>query len=340
MPEETKTVMSADEQMEALHRELAGHPVFRRLRGTLWQTTGDLLAKRRQSLSPTQAREDARQFGADLSWMQGLLAKLARDGHTVAESELESALAYPGHRMLGEIVPVEKTVPITLVAIRPDALLPLMSWLQVFVRREEDFRLAGTKDKDAHPGLSAFFDAFPEQAVLRRETSVLDHGQFGSLLDWYRTQVCGPEIHFIHGGLSSHEGKDEWNYFQCHMYSYLRGRRDGCDCHDPMLMWVFRQSQKQVLSAIGRREQSNFATWQIDLPAIYDGGNDGIEIGIHPESEHELWRKRYPSLVSHGVQCGYGAIAMPHELVGYRHDRKTTPNGSYVRFCLHGGRKF
>lgn len=340
MPEET-TVLSADQQMEALHSELAGHPAFRRLRGILWQSLGDLLDHRRENKSPTAARRDMQQFGNDLSWAQGLMARLERDGYMVAASELSKALRYRDHRMAGETVRVEETVPITVIAYRPDTLLPFMSWLQIFERHEDDFRLAARKADGAHPGLLQFFRTFPVQAVHLHDASTEGYSVLNDLLSWYRLHVFGPRIHPLAQKLRKPGpvNHSKWLSLRLHMKCYHEGRLNGTGACDPILMWCFRRPMKDVLSTIPRDEQQDWAMWQIDLPAIYDDQR-ALNIGIHPEAEHQMWRRRYPSLVSHGLQHGFGAIVMPHDLVEYKHDDINTPEGKYVRYCLRGGRMF
>ena len=281
------------------------------------------------------------QFGNDLTWAQGLIARLERDGHSVAATELASALRYPRHQMLSETVPVEKTVLVTIVVPRPDIVLPLLSWLKAMRHSKDDFRLAISGAEGARPDLVAFFKAAsPLFSVTMEDASPLDYGVTTQLLDWYRKQVGGPMVDEIVARLPKSEHRRDWASYRLHMHCLEGGREKGCSQLSPMLGWVFRKSQKQVLSAIDRDKQGQFATWQIDLPERYDDTYGGIAFGLHPESEHELWKRRYRSLVSHGLQHGYGAIAMPHDLVNYKHDEEETPEGEYVRFVLRGGRKF
>lgn len=339
MPEDNKVNVSPEEQMGELHRELAGHPVFGRLRGKLAMSLDDILERRRQGLSPTQAREDARQFGADLAWAQGILARLRRDGYTVAEYELRRALASSWHMMFGETTPVEKIVPITFVMYRPDGTLPLFEWLVTNKRRDNDFRLAAKNAKGANPGLVTFFNALPNMRELCQNASVVRSEGFWKMLREYRREA-GTEIDQISKQLTTGENGSLWRLCGCEMLCGLHGRKNfSTPSARVCLGWVFRYSQKEVLSAIPRAKQSCFATWQIDLPQMYDHEFDGfagfgMEIGLHPESEHALWKSRYPALVSHGVQHGYGAIVMPHGLHGYSSRDEETQ----VRYDFLGSR--
>lgn len=316
MPEDTR-VMSPDQQMEALLRELAGHPIFARLRGTLCRPVIEQLDRRRTGRSPTSARDDIREWGKDLAWAQGLMARLERDGHHVAASELHAALNGRAYHMLGEKVRVEETMPVTIVLYRPDVLIPLIHWLNVLDRRPEDFQLAAEGHEDAHPGLLQAFQLFPELKGFGNRSARVD-GDFEDFLDWMAARFSFEELDAIIDALRSNRTRSlDWVWCDLSVGVFYPGSRTLSGGHiTRMFAKLFRATQREVLRILPRDRQDHFATWQIELPAMY-AEHEGLNIGLHPEDQHVLWQRRYPALAGSGLQCGHGAIAIPHTLVRY-----------------------
>ena len=315
MPEDTP-VLSPDQQMAELLDKLAGHPTFRRLRGTWGSSLHDLLAERRKDVTSARgAREDVRTWASDLAWAQGLLQQLTLKGHHVAAAELERALLSPEHLLMGEQPDLHQIARCVLIIPRPDIVLPLLQWLHHPERGADDLAPAFEGVQEGAIGhLAAFLAAFDGKAELWWNPKA-------PLNDTFNLERLASKARLYADGLMARFSarKEEPPPQQV---SQLRLQLRSTPHSEAAVLvgapvWIAWTTQDNLLSYFSRDEQNQVATWQFELPA-YRQYRARRRFGLHLEDQHELWRTRYPTYASKSCQRGLGAVAMPyHELVGY-----------------------
>ncbi len=273
--------------MRLLLEELGGHPSLARLRGRLGGSAISMVAALAEEGRPTQAKLSARDLGSDLAWAARLLAKLKRDGREVAASELENVLTWPNYMMLGEQVRVERTVPVTAFMYLPLLMMALTRWLNSWDWGKDPLRAAGLGSPGhnadlrqvlvALQGVGDYFAAHPLQSYDPMVDGIL-RGFVTPVVTSMITSLPPPDGDWslALGGLRFAEGG------RCKLADAL-GLVFEC-------MHVLYYPQNVVLSGIPREEQADAATWQFHLPAGIAQHRFGI--GLHPESEHELWHSR------------------------------------------------
>jgi hypothetical protein len=82
---------------------------------------------------------------------------------------------------------------------------------------------------------------------------------------------------------------------------------DHIELHGAKFLFLFDGEQGEALKLFTREQQEQIATWQINIPSAAQGT---IYFGLHPEAEQETWRAEYPSLLSHGLNAGMGAVML------------------------------
>lgn len=128
----TKQVPESNDsqQIAELQDQLRGHQIFGRYRGTYNYTAmnavGEILGK---SESPTEFLRQWDSFAGDMRVIGNLMAVLKRDGKLEALTAFQQALLDPTYTFPGETIPLEKTVPVTLVMFNPKATLSMLLWI-------------------------------------------------------------------------------------------------------------------------------------------------------------------------------------------------------------------
>ncbi len=221
--------------------------------------------------------------------MTRLLAKLRRDGKDRAYAELLEALDYESYVMVGESMPLEATIPITILMLEPAKTLYFAEWIAEKGRPFEDLD-----------------SMFPTRKAHRASCTAQEHANGQDILRAYADtleglpQTFGGSIRLSHGVNHMHTNRDKTDpVFFCDFRSRL-----------PLAYMFFGKDQAHVLSLVGRENQDRVATWQINAPAFLVDWSPKFAIGFHEESVHPLWQKRYPALVSRGVAGGHGALCM------------------------------
>lgn len=325
MPEGV-AVVSESEQYERLLQMLIGQKVFGRMRGRFVISPADLIGELSKDVvgksSPTSILRMYDKHFADARVMTNMLAKLKRDGLDHAGEALLNALSDREYVLPGETVLIEETETYTLVMFEPKktfAFLRLVaggqvfleylktgSWLKVAI---EINRRAGRLIAEEHWDATAwsravneFFKSFPGSWDLINRHCNNDQE---SVFEWV-TRV-------FQDGVSLTNKSEPLLKAGINFYFFFLATKLGycdvgiqSDMSVPCMVLV-SGGQKDVLRCYSREQQENMATWQLHIPKIFGRRPDSIiHIGLHPESEHEMWRKRAPALTSRHCNHGCG----------------------------------
>ncbi len=316
-----QTALSPDAQMELLRQRLAGNQVYARCRKASFthMPLDDLL----KEPSPTATLKAFRKWTADRSVILNMVTTLNRNGHTHASEELLESLL-DDHVILGEGFPIEETYPAVFMMVEPAKTLLLARWLFTSQFKEDaiywiengcgnpERKLCGSLTPD-------FFEMFP-------------HFKEYFLAQKYSPRVISPTDYFFETFFEKYLKKIE--PFKDQWYSkdkpatdrhtiFIDPRRTGL-WHSVYCVAAFVRgvTQKDILGPVfDREEQKNIVTWRFDLPKMVGDFESSFLgpnywIGLHPEEEHEMWSKYYPSHVSRGVAHGLGAIVLSKTMMG------------------------
>lgn len=271
VPEDRRVFPFYDEELTALALKLAGNKAFGVCRSQHYNwRLGDIIDDMiNETASPSEYLEKFDKFTSALRIITDLMAQLKRDGKTRLVEELKNALEDRNYVLMGETVPLEQTVPITLLMLEPEKTLPLLKWF------------AGGK--------------IPATYIEE------DVNSTRGILESYLNSLDGLPTSYEKSIRLSNEG-DRWlDESSCTIAAELQGLADSC-------FMFFGKDQGQVLSMIDRKDQHRVTTWQINAPSILVGMSPGFSIGFHEVGDHEIWLKRYPTLASVGASHGYGAF--------------------------------
>lgn len=325
VPEE----LSAEQQLAILRDWLMNHnQAFGHMRGKLGGSTMDLLGRLLETRSPSAALEAYNALVSDMRIMFKHLAKLRRDGHTVAEAELMRALTQPGYLITGETVPLESTAPYTLFMIDPELTFAtakfLEDWKNVYLNQCPRVRCRAVVEPefalDRYGNLiwevylremrENYYDriGFLNDDLQRAQTLVSYVLEtFGRRLEISTKRVGTKTTDFIPMG---------WRTRQA---PRTRAQLTANHRVVNMLSCVFGKplEQGQVLSAFPRAEQHRVATWQFHAPAAMNLSSPRrtFYVGFHPRAEHEKWQRARPQLTSRGTANGWGAIIIPRSML-------------------------
>ena len=213
-----------------------------------------------------------------------LLAQLRREGRNEEANDLKSALCNRNQFISGETIPLEKTVPATILMLEPEVTLKLLELtVGSGIPQEKLLELlpAARNHEENWPVFTTYIDAY--EAVLAELPKTFERSIRLGDSNW--AWVLGGDRH-------------ELEPFRL---SLLSGS---------FAFVFFGQEQGNVLKKLSRDQQARVGTWQIDLPAFMVGWSPAFSICFHEEAVHAEWSKRYPALASKSVSNGYGAFFM------------------------------
>ena len=302
---------SANEQLAKLRAELAGNKAFGRQRGRWCRPLREILTEMIDTTgSPTQTIKRFDAFAADARVMLQKLARLKRDGENEAFHVLRDTLSFSQWIIPGEIFPLERTKPITVVMFDPERTffaykmikggqwkLPtsmddirwpvalgdfcLADFSRLFPEWEKDVCLGLT-------GRGKFLHVFWRQ--IAREfgfvlPSINEHRDF--------RVMCGDivkngQTFYLNYWLAAtaQDVVSEWKFPLCFCYA---GRPD------------------QLLRLFSRKDQKRIRTWSFDCPVIVGGASS---FGFHSADKHAEWQSREPTFTSKNVSEGLGAAIL------------------------------
>jgi hypothetical protein len=291
---------SRNEQLATLRTRLLGNQYFAACRGMLGQvaikTVDEMIGA---TNNPSQFSKSWEKFSQGVLVMGNMLAQLQRDGWQEAYTALSSALSTPGYTIPGETVPFEQTKPITLVMLDPERTVLMLNWIIKDHWMDLDAWLDDKDDKPDSRKLSErvkkLFELFP---TLEHHTRIRrKHRDYEGkdLLYAYRDSVWSrfPNVLKSESFKSLRFTFGQWN--------------DHIELHGAKFLFLFDGEQGEALKLFTREQQEQIATWQINIPSAAQGT---IYFGLHPEAEQETWRAEYPSLLSHGLNAGMGAVML------------------------------
>jgi hypothetical protein len=355
VPEEIDNSRSSGIQIRDLIRKLEGNRNFGRYRGKL-DGAAQWLGELAKSVdSPTDFRRLWEEVAPDLIILGGELAKLYRDGDHAAFEALVSALGNEDYLFPGEVIRVEKSVPLTLVMFDPEKTMVMLNWILrgYFVdawhyayKKHDHFKYS------AREGLpdQSFVDKRNEFLSFRLELVDKLFATFPSLKKstdsrWYYASSShwtpddynpGVDLVFAYGLDVLRKFGDNWPNTGMEDFIGLRllpgqydrialGQTRHCvggeeiDCSGNFL-FLYQGDQAELLSRFTREQQKKIATWQFrvhpnTISQINNHPSDRLKVGLHMEAEHETWRYTNTSLASLGFSQGMGGLLNPVENV-------------------------
>lgn len=299
----------AEDQLAALRKKLSGHRLFGKLRGTLGMTT----AQRMRQIavlekSPKAAVNAWSKFDSDVRPLLDLYAKYLRGGWKIAADELMEALEDEHFIITGEVFPLEKTYPVTLLIPELDVTLVMLRWMIEGCPNRTSVKLERTRMT-----LNPFFKALLEAGLI----SEPDESRFVSVGEAFT-------IHLEHAlkpcARTLHRGKhSDWpqclklddSQLPSAIYSEVRRhkRTTLTEVRNVLtgdVAFLFHdQEQSEVLRHLTRSQQRRVSTWQFHLPRLVD--KDSFSVGLHPVDEHDAQKAKHPAFTSRGISRGYGA---------------------------------
>lgn len=331
-----ETVPSAYEQLAWLREHLAGSRAFADCRGKFGHTVEYLVSHMAKGDSSTDDYEQRLRVRlGSVRVMAVLIQRLFRRGWNVAFSELMSALENECYVLTGEIVPIERIIPVTFVMYEPDKTLAMLRWM--FTHPLSDLDCLG--HMDVRPALlqkvSKLLMLFPvldNYAFSRRKNDLpvgmelyLSHKE--EVLDRFTIPQRA-----IPMGLN-------WDYQQPMMKTMLRYERQSNQGMTHPFAFLFRGwDQRRVLELYPREVQDHIATWQFHLPVVFkDIDTTHILVGLHCEDEHQKWLKCHPTYASKGVAQGMGGLVIPLRCPTERYEEYAPDPKQYLAY---GFRRF
>ncbi len=333
---------SQEAQLERLRNDLAGNAAFRRVRGRMG---AGLVEHARRIARSGSARKAVAEWDADnaaMRIMMNLLRKYGADGFEIAIDELCMALGDPHYRVTGETVPLEQTTPFTIVVIDPEETFAFMRWVIGHKTRygvdgeglyDAPYSLWNRNTRELKSGI----DPVMRRIAERTEKPVWspENNSWFWMKCWHALLIGFSKRLDIRGEPGGHQadnlvpaGERYLNIVMREIQHAHRAREIPPDAWTqaritsalhavPTMVCAFGvpMRQSEVLALYPREAQGTLlATWQFNLPAVYDLGNPEkrYTVGFHPEAEHRRWQKERPTFASLGVSRGMGAIILPN----------------------------
>lgn len=292
--------MSVETQLAHLREKLLGNNAFRACRGKLNRPVTDMITDFvAKTGNPTQFCQTWDDMTAAMRIMGNLLAQYSRDGWTAAHNELLLALKGK-HVIMGEVVPFEETVPVTIVMFDPDRTLHMIQWIDLGHWMDLDAKLdeidgKGKDDTDRRGLAKELFAKFPtlEKHTRKRRSA-------GDYEGWDVCQALQDEV------IDKFKVPKDWIELPLTFGQY----NDHLEIRQQTFAYlVVGEDQSAVLSRFSREEQKLVATWMLNIPRallVPDDAYNHLMIGFHEESEHDTQKRRHPAMTSKGVSSGFG----------------------------------
>ena len=308
------------EQANLLREKLVGHKIFAKWRGKLQNGVLDFGIEEfiETSENLTQVKNKSSKTMGDLCVLFRILAQFKFNGDTVAFSEMENALKIKGYRMLGEDIPFEKTRPITVAIFKPNIMLKILQWM---IRDDHLYELDSFLEA---PCLNkAFLSEYQVKESTKSIVSMLPSLKSGchkgrdfwnaDLYAAMYSDIIGPfvsakneELRILHGWRTLYPSSNR----ACGVGAPSMDQKKACEFS--AVAYTFPGEQSEFLEMFTREEQKHIATWQLSVPTAVWNSQGGLPlVGIHPESEHETWKKLQSQHCSKGVSAGLGMIMLP-----------------------------
>lgn len=290
------TVADLDLQTDTLISKFGGNQHFDAIRGKCGEkllTITDTIMRNADGAqkAPSSSVEDLKDFFNSVAIIRNKIAQLERDGFHLAAHEARKALEQPGYRMLGEVEPFEKTVPMTLLMCNSKLTLQILA--QKYSQNNHLCKLEEVPPEihvppyQASRGVAYYVDII-------RSLSQINYKLFEKLKD-------RPAKHIHHRDLNHSVLLPNLPQEQRTKISYSLA----CVCYAP---------KHVILRKFTKAEQKQLALWEFNLPQKYAGGEEqDIYFGIHLKAEHRYWQKMRTPFCSTNIAHGYGAIAYPGE---------------------------
>jgi hypothetical protein len=274
-----------------------------------------------ESENPTDFLRRWDAFSGDMRVLGNLMAVLKRDCKTEALAALHQAILDPTFTFSGETIPLEKTVPATLVMFKPEATLLMLTWITQGNWQDLNSFLANEQtvyNQDRWPMIVDLFEKFPS---LRRATEERKRRQdyegwdllYAYQVDVLRGFTIPQDFNPMYLGFGQYN-----DHLELCPPNQVFGKAVTLDpnvgeveCLAHFAFWV-QADQAAVLSRFSREQQEQMATWQFHVhPDLLKGSPLPVDIGLHVESKHEALQLRYPSRTSAGLSRGFGGIIDP-----------------------------
>ncbi len=310
-----------EEQLAELRQKLMGNAAFRLTRGMLYDLNffkSRLIQASEGKINPTRFCKEWDKATGAMRVMGSLVATYARDGKKHAAQALFHALLDPAYRIPGEEIPLEKTVPITLVMFMPEKCMHMLRWII-----EGDWSDLSTH-MDCRKGEKSYyrqelterlFELFPSLYVgcrhrllnERYEGIDLRYALYQDVTSRFITPSDFQPLHIYHGQYNDHTELIPGVYDS----DYLKVNNEDVPCMGYFAFWV-ESDQKTVLSQFSREQQERMGTWQFHVhPSVLKKVKEAPVFGLHTEDQHEGWSHSMSGYESAGVSHGYGAVINP-----------------------------
>ena len=205
--------------------------------------------------------------------------------------------------------PIDQTTPITILIFDFKKMLSLFKWIINGNSNDLDEMFQGKRSKYFEHSLAMeFFENFPN--LLHHVNRRLVGGEYPGrdILSAYHEDVLSPFWEKINDfptltkvGMEMLLGSYNKDLEISGLFSIL-----------PRFAFLFRESQKEVLSRFSREEQEHISTWQFQAPIIW---LDAPKVCFYPEPSHEKMIYQ-GGVTSHGFSHGYGAILVSRNTDG------------------------
>jgi hypothetical protein len=309
-----------EQQMAELRESLRGHRVFGKIRGN--HNGGLMLAidhALSQSSSPSDFCRKWDEISGDLRIIGNIMAVLKRDGKTEALEALRKSLLDPNYSIPGETIRLEKVVPLTLVMFEPEKTLSMLRWIIKGHWMDLDQMLDNEGGGEGMSLAKEMFSNFPSLREATEKRRERDHYEgwelgFAYQVDILRKIEVPEHFHPLH--LSPGQYNDHLELTPPFPFTKTMEIKSGAEwvqCLAYFGFWV-EADQKEALSLFTREQQESIATWQFQIhPDSLSQERGCMEVGLHPENEHNHWSREYAFRSSAGMSHGMGAIFYPPE---------------------------
>jgi hypothetical protein len=336
--------LSRDRQIAELMETLLGHNVYGMFRGRDCHSLVDVAeVVLERSGSPSDFCRNWDDLTAKFRVLGNILATLKREGKTEAYEALKESLTDVTYVFPGETIPVEKTVPVTLVMFEPARMLAMLQWILRAKCQGLESHIGRPADSYLRPQLAeAMFKAFPslaEAVQIRIQLNPYPGIEFGlacqvDVLRNFNIPDSFKPLYLTWGQFSDRiELGPSWA-----TTPMIETEKWGkVHCASMFAFWA-PGSQKEVLSLFSRQEQGHIATWQFQVhPKLLRADDDLMEFGLHDESDHSVWRHESSHRASLGVSQGLGAYIDPPR--SYAVFEKGVQKADVFRVTLRGYKK-
>lgn len=304
-------------ELALLRRKLAGNRSFRACRGNFNHFhTKSLL----DTGTPSQILARFARWVAARKVMLNLLATLKRDGHMTAYEELTAALHHTDFVITGEVIPLENTESGVLVIPNLYQALTVIQWLYTSSRQDAVQWIRSRKGVVDPTDTSLVARMFREIPSFARQLHIGNHMyqndssptmHLETNAGFYDTLIAA--LNVIPNGFHRVYANQSYNDFNL-LEDF------------PIGALISKVQLADILRLFNRHEQKKLSVWRFNYPQTHSsliarsarkGPLKQQFVGLHPESEHDGWKKLWPSLTSINCTNGWGAVLLTKEQLGY-----------------------